>query len=116
MMRRTSVRQAIHIPAVPWLTRALLVLYLGLSASLDLHHNHGSPQPAQDPAIRGLESCACAHPCPVELFQNAHGPTAALVPPLALPAIHPAPPLPPVHAWPGGIPRLARPRGPPASS
>ena len=112
MMRRTKVRQALHLPARPWLTRALLVLYVALSASLDLHHNHGAPSLAGNPVLSaGSHDHA---PCPVDQFQSAHGPAAWAAPldgPLptnVLPLFNPDRP------WLRTCPPTTRPRAPPA--
>jgi hypothetical protein len=49
----------------------LLALYLPLVATLDLHHNHGIELPPDHAELRALP--ACMDPCPVTLFQLAHG-------------------------------------------
>lgn len=74
MLRRTRTSSSSRRLAraggllVRWI---VLGFYLVLASTLDLHHNHGA---------KGLETCgaldcphAAADPCPVQLFQQAHG-------------------------------------------
>lgn len=50
---------------------ALALLYALLVLTLDLHHNHGAELPPRQPAWDHPH--ATEDPCPVQVFQNAHG-------------------------------------------
>jgi hypothetical protein len=113
-MSRTADRQLNRFPAGLVVARGMLLVYLLLSATLNLHHNHGGPAGFGTPAL-----AAEAHdhaPCPVDLFQSAHGPTIAVSLPMGFWQSHPAPPLSQSQPWPGEVHRLARPRAPPVLS
>lgn len=47
------------------------LFYSFWALTLDLHHNHGVPSTPEQPTL--ARNGAATDPCPVDLFQNAHG-------------------------------------------
>jgi len=114
MVRRSEDWRQARFPAGAVVARGMLLLYLLLSGTLDLHHNHCGPLEPGTPAL--VAEVHVHAPCPVDLFQNAHGPAVGMGLPLGSWMSHAAPPLPQDQPWPGDIRRQARPRAPPVSA